>query len=231
MADQNSIDQNAVKYQPLTPVGLLEQFNLPRKAVLFIRRHQWLLGMAAVGVVLAILAGAGFSTWREYREEKAASALDAALVAKEENRKLLEQVAQEYSSTASGLWARVELAFLEEKEGQRMQAINRLTEVNSGLSAKSPLKSLVLMKLAGLCENERQFDQAVALNIELAALDDHFAAVAYQSLGRLHEQQGKKEEAVAMYTKYLELTAIQTEATMADPMRVMVQSRLNQLKK
>jgi len=231
MADQNSIDRDAVKYQPLTPEGLLDQFNLPRKTILFIRRYQRLIWLAIVGTVIAILAGAGFSTWREYREEKAVAALDAALAAKQDNRKLLEQVAQEYGSTAASLWARIELAVLEEKEGQRPQAITRLTEINAGLTAKSPLKPLVLTKLAGLCENERQFDQAVALQTELAALGDDFAAMAYQSLGRLNEQLGKKEEAAAMYAKYLELTVVQPGQAMTNPMRDMVQSRLNQLKK
>jgi predicted negative regulator of RcsB-dependent stress response len=231
MTDQNSINRDAVKYQPLTSEGLLDQFNLPRKTILFIRQHQWLIWLIVAMVVTAVLAGAGFSTWSEYREEKAATALDAALVAKQDNRKLLEQVAQEYGATPSGRWAQIELVFLEEKEGQRLQAINRLTAINAGLTARSPLKPLVLTKLANLSESERQLDKAVVFNTELAALGEHFAAPAYQSLGRLHEQLGKKEEAAAMYAKYLELTAVQLGPATVNPMRDMVQSRLNQLKK
>ena len=48
---------------------------------------------------------------------------------------------------------------------------------------------------------------------------------------RLHELAGKKEEAAAMYGKYLELTGSQVGQGKADPTRDMVQSRLNQLKK
>ncbi|MCL2341140.1 MAG: tetratricopeptide repeat protein [Proteobacteria bacterium] len=231
MADQNSIDRDAIKLQPLTPVGLLDQFNLPRKTILAIRRNLRLIWMAVAATLIVILAVAGFSTWSDYREERAAAALDAALDAKQDNRALLEQVSQNYGSTTAGLWARIELAFLEEKEGKGAQAISRLTAVNDGLSAKSPLKPLVLTKLAGLCENERQFDRAVALNTELAALGDSFAAAAYLSLGRLHEQAGKKAEAAAMYGKYLELTTIQPGQPTANPMRDMVQARLNLLKK
>jgi predicted negative regulator of RcsB-dependent stress response len=231
MAEQNPIDRDAIKLQPFTPVGLLEQFNLPRKTILIVRRNLKLIWLAVAVAIIAMLAGAGFSTWREYREEKAATALDAALAAKQDNHALLTQVVQEYGATAAGLWARIELAFLEEKEGQRPQAIDRLTAINAGLAAKSPLKPLVLTKLAGLCENEKQFDRAVALNTELVALGDHFAAPAYLSLGRLSEQLGKKEEAAAMYGKYLELTVIQPGQQMTNPMRDMVQSRLNQLKK
>ncbi|WP_310598696.1 tetratricopeptide repeat protein [Desulfobulbus sp.] len=231
MADQNSIDRDAIKFQPLTPVGLLEQFNLPRKTVFFIRRYQQLIWLVVVAVLAAILGTAGFSTWREYREEKAAAALDGALAAKQDNRKLLDQVVQDFGSTASGRWARIELAFLDEKEGQRAQAIGRLTEINASLAAGTPLKPLVLTKLAGLCENDKQFDKAVAFNTELVALGDNFAATAYQALGRLNEQMGKKDEAVAMYNKYMELTVVQPGQSMASPMRDMVQARLNQLKK
>ncbi|MCL1980468.1 MAG: tetratricopeptide repeat protein [Proteobacteria bacterium] len=231
MAEQNSIDRDTVKFQPLTQAGLLEQFNLPRKAVLFIRRHLWLIWLAVTVILVVVLGTAGFSTWREYQEEKGAAALDAALAAKQDNRKLLEQVALDFSSTSSGRWARIDLAFLDEQEGQRTQAIGRLTEINAALSASSPLKPLVLTKLAGLCENEKQFDQAVAFNTELAALGNNFAASAFQALGRLNEQMGKPDEAVAMYNKYMELTAIQPGQGMANPMRDMVQARLNQLEK
>ncbi|MCL2458504.1 MAG: hypothetical protein FWF31_06575 [Desulfobulbus sp.] len=231
MADQNSIDRDAIKLQPLTPVGLLEQFNLSRKTILFIRRNLWIIWLTAAGILTVVLGTAGFSTFREYREEKGAAALDAALAAKQDNRKLLEQVDQDFRSTASGRWARIELAFLDEKEGQRTQAIGRLTEINANLASDSPIKPLVLTKLAGLCENDKQFDKAVAFNTELAALGDNFAAAAYQALGRLNEQMGKKDEAAAMYTKFMELTAIQPGQGMANPMRDMVQARLNQLKK
>jgi len=231
MADQNSIDRDAIKLQPLAPVGLLDQFNLSRKTILFIRRHLWLIWLAVAAILAVILATAGFSTWREYHEEKGAAALNAALAAKQDNRKLLEQVDQDFRSTASGRWARVELAFLDEKEGQRTQAIDRLTEINANLATGSPLKPLMLTKLATLCENDKQFDKAVAFNIELAAWGDNFAAQAYQALGRLNEQMGKKDEAAVMYNKFMEVTAVQPGQGMANPMRDMVQARLNQLKK
>jgi len=211
-------------------MGLLEQFNLPRKTIRFIRQNLWLIWLVIAAILAVIIGTAGFSTWLEYREDRGAAALDAALVAKD-NRKLLEQVDQDFRSTTSGRWARIELAFLDEKEGQRTQAIGRLTEINADLAADSPLKPLVLAKLAGLCENDKQFDKAVAFNIELAAWGGNFAAQAYQALGRLNEQMGKKDEAVAMYNKYMELTAVQPGQGMVKPMRDMVQARLNQLEK
>lgn len=231
MADQPVFDPKKIELQQVGPVmGLLEQFNLPPKAISFIRRNQRAIVLAiSVGVILAIAASA-YTTYRDYRADRAASALDAALVAKQDRRAMLEKVVQEYGSTPSGLWARIELALLDEKEGQRAQAIERFVAINAGLGTGSPLKPLVLTKLSGLYESEQQFDKAVPLVTELAALEG-FAPVAYRTLGRLQEQMGKKEEAAAMYGKYLELTGGQPGQGQTDPMRDMVQSRLNQLKK
>ena len=88
----------------------------------------------------------------------------------------------------------------------------------------------MLSKLAGLYELEQQSDKAMGLYTELSG-NEWFAAEAYRAMGRLHELAGKKEEAAAMYGKYLELTGSQVGQGKADPTRDMVQSRLNQLKK
>ena len=98
-------------------------------------------------VVLAVAVSA-YTTYRDYRADKAAAALDAALIAKQDKRQVLEKVVLEYGSTSSGLWAQIELAFLEDKEGQRPKAIARMAEINAGLSPRSPLKPLVLTNLA-----------------------------------------------------------------------------------
>lgn len=230
MAEHNTVDRDAIKLQPLATMGLLEQFNLPPKMITFLRRNQRAIWLTISAAVVLAMAVSGFTAYREHQAVKAAFALESALAAKQGNREMLEKVAQEYGATPSGLWAKIELALLEEKEGQRPKAIARLTEINSGLSAVSPLKPLVLTKLAGLHENEQQLDTAIALYTELAA-NEGFAPGAYKALGRLHEQLGKKEEAAAMYGKYLELTASQPGQGKTDPMRDMVQFRLNQLKK
>lgn len=231
MAEQTTVDRDAIKLQPLAPpMGLLEQFNLPPKTIALIRRNQGAIWTVIVlGVVLA-LAISGYSTYREYQEDKAASALDAALIAKQGNRQLLDKVVREYGANAAGLWAKIELARLEEKEGQRAKAISRLEEINAGLAAGASLKPLILSKLAGLYELEQQADKALGIYTELSG-NEWFAAEAYRAMGRLHEQAGKKEEAAAMYGKYLELTGAQIGQAKADPTREMVQSRLNQLKK
>ena len=231
MAEQSAFDPKKIELHTLGPgIGLLEQLNLPPKAIVFIRKNQrtvWLV--VSMCVILAVAASA-YTTYRDYRAGKAASALDVALAAAPDNRQMLESVAKEYGSTSSGLWAQLELAVLEEKEGQLPEAITRLAAINTGLAARSPLKPLVLTKLAGLYENGQQFDKALALYTELAA-NASFASEAYRAMGRVNEQLGRKEDAAAMYAQYLETTGSQPGQGATDPIREMVQYRLNLLKK
>jgi tetratricopeptide (TPR) repeat protein len=231
MTEPGAFDRDNIKLQPLAPpMGLMEQFNLPPAMIAFIRRNQrsiWIV--ATVGVLLALGLSSYFA-YRDYRAAQASAALDAALIAKQDKRQLLDKVVSEYGATGAALWAQIELALLEEREGQRAQAISRLEAINAGLSAKSLLKPLALNKLAGLYENEKQFDKALAAYNELAAKEE-FAAEAYRAMGRVNELLGKKEEAAAMYGKYLEAAGTQAARGQADPVREMVQSRLNQLKK
>ena len=231
MAEQSAFDRKNIQLQTLSPpMGLLEQFNLPPAAITFIRRNQRAIWMAVAGCVFLIVAVSAYTSYGHYRAGKAASALDVALVAKQDSRQMLEKVVQEYGSTPSALWAKIELAFLDEKEGQRLKAITRFEAINAGLTVQSLLKPLVLGKLAALHEDEKQFDKALVYYSELAGKEG-FAPEAYRAIGRVNEQLGKNAEAAAMYSKYLELTPSQGGQQKNDPVREMVQARINQLKK
>ena len=231
MAEQSAFDRKNIELQTLGPAtGLLEQFNLPPAAIKFIRRNQRTLWIVVVGCVTLAVAISAYSSYRQYRIVKAATALDAALVAKQDSRSLLEKVVQEYGATPSGLWAKVELGFLDEKEGQGAKAITRFEAINATLAPQDLRKPLVLGKLGALYENEKQFDKALLAYGDLALIEG-FAPDAYRALGRVNEQLGKNAEAVAMYNKYLELTKPQVEQGKGDPVREMVQTRLNLLKK
>lgn len=230
MADHNAFDRNNPLLQPLgPPPGLLEQFNLPPAFIAFVRRNQRAVWLVLSLAMALIVAGAAFTTYRDYRATKAASALDAALNAKADKQKLLEQVATEYGSTPSGLWATIELAFLQEKEGQHSEAITRFEAINKRLSAKSLLKPLVLSKLGALYENDKQPEKALASYTELAGMAG-FAPEAYRAMGRLYEMQGKPAEAKGMYEKYMEKTVGPDGQPVKDPVRELVQARLNQIK-
>jgi predicted negative regulator of RcsB-dependent stress response len=231
MAEQSAFDRENIELQTMSQTpGLLEQFNLPPAVIVFIRRNQRTIWLAVAACLIVVVAVSVYVSYRDYRSGKAASALNVALMAPKDNRQLLEKVGQDYSSTPSGLWARLELAFLDDKEGQEVQAITRLEAIKTDLSAKSLLKPLVIGKLAVLYENGKQFDKALALYTELAT-QEGYTIEAYRALGRVNEQLGKKAEALAMYTKYLESADVQAQQATNDPVREMVQSRINQLGK
>jgi len=230
MTEPAAFDPNNLKMQPLgPPEGLLDQFNLPPKLIAFIRRNQRLLWIMFVTVVLVSFGVAGFNAYRDYREQKAASAFDAAVLAPANNKALLEKVVADYATTDSALWAKIELAQQAERTGDATTAISNLESINGGVGHTSPLKPLLLGKLAAMYENANQLDKALRLYTELSAWES-FAAEAYRGLGRVNEQLGKKTDAVAMYGKYLELANGEAEAAMNKPVREMVQARVNRLK-
>lgn len=230
MAEPSAFDRENIKLQPLgPPPGLLDQFNLPPAFVAFVRRNRRpLLIVAALCATLA-LGISGYTTYRDHRAGKAASALDAALIAGTGSRSQLEQVVSEFASTPSAMLARIELARLDEREGQRTAAIAKYEAVKAGLGKGSLLKPLVLTKLAGLLEQDKQWDRALALYTELAAVGG-FEAEASRALGRVSEQAGRKAEAAAAYAKFLELTAVTDPQAKDNPEREMIRFKLNQLK-
>lgn len=229
MAEQSAFDPKSIQLQTLgPPPGLLEQFNLPPRVIKFIRRNQRTLWMVVIGCVSLAVAISAYTSYRHYRAGKAVSALDAALVASQERRPLLTKVVEEYGNTPSGRWARIELAFLDEKAGQTAQAITELAAVNATLAPQDPLKPLILTKLGALHEDQKQFDQALLVYGDLANIEG-FGPEATRALGRVNEQLGRPAEALAAYSQYLEMT--KAEKAKADPVREMVQSRINQLKK
>ena len=234
MADQNVFSPENIKLQPLgPPPGLLEQFNLPPRAIAFIRRNQRQIWVAITVCAVIAVAVSGYTTYRDWQAGKAASALDAALAAKTDNRQMLEQVAREFSSSPSGLWATLELARLDENDNQPEKALARYQTIAAALSAKSPLKPLVLYKIGGLHEREKQLDKALAAFTQLAECPG-FEAEASRSMGRVQEELGNKEQAASMYNRYLELTAVASapgQQAPLDPEREMVRFRLNRLKK
>lgn len=231
MADQSAFDPKNIQLQTLgPPPGLLEQFNLPPRMIKFIRRHQRTIWLVVIGCVSLAVAVSAYTSYCQYRAGKAVSALDAALIASQERRPLLTKVVEDYADTPSGRWARIELALVDEKADQAAQAITQLAAVNATLAPEDPLKPLILTKLGALHEEQGQFDQALLVYGDLAAIEG-FGPEATRALGRVNEQLGRSAEALAAYNKYLEMTKAQGQGAQADPVREMVQSRINHLKK
>ena len=229
MAEQHGAERRPQDLPPLfQEAGLLEQFNLPPKLILFLRRYQSAIWAVFASAIVLALAVAGYNAYTDHRSAKAAEALDTAMQAGEGRRDLLVQVRDDYSSTPSALWAEVALARMDEQENKADEAIQRYLAVRAKLKPSSHLIPLVLGKLAALEEQKKNWDASLAYYQELAKIDG-FAADAHLNMGRLYEAQAKNDEALAMYKKFLEFTAVTTEQSGTDPRRQMVQSHIELL--
>ncbi len=230
MGKQSAFDQNAIEVQATPPTeDLLDQLNLPPAVADFMRRNRRAI-WAVVGVVVLLVVGVAlFDSYRTYRISKAVEALDAAMVATNgEREQQLRQVIEQYASTPSALWARIELARLRQDKGDIKGAVAILEKVNSELSSDDPAKPLVLFNLGGLYEQEKKLDQALVTYRLLSSIKG-FEAEAFKAMGRVYEQQQNQEGAAEMYRKYLALTGKDGETRVPDPERNMIEARLNRL--
>lgn len=229
MAEQSAFDRRNIEPPPMArSSGLLDQFNLPPALISFLYRYQRIIWMVLAGIVITGISIAAYSSYRDQLASRALSAYDAAQRAGAENRPLLEQVVEQYGTTPSGLWARIDLALLDEREGNLEAAISRFETINTQLSAKSPLKPLILSKLGVLYENTDNPNGALDVYGALT-MQTGFEAEAHRALGRVHEQKGNLSEAAAMYEQFMAMTADGQGAN--DPAWEMIEFRVNQLKR
>lgn len=228
MAEQSPFDRRNIEPPRMAPPsGLLDQLNLPPALVDFLHRYKRVIWLVVIGIVITGISIVAYTSYRDQRAARALSAYDAAQRAGSDNQVLLEEVVRQYGSTPSGLWARVDLALQNERDGNLEEAITRFETIRSRLGATSPLKPLVLGKLGTLYENTENFNEALEAYTALAALSG-FEARAHQALGRVYEQQGNLTDAQAMYEQYLAMTT--TGQEQHDPVQEMIEFRLNQLK-
>jgi predicted negative regulator of RcsB-dependent stress response len=203
MSEQNTYFQQDILNKPLQKHGLLEELNLPPKAIRFIRDNRRNLIIGLVCFVLAIL---GWSSLRYYlarQDDRAAAILAEAVGQKEEQRKeLLGKVLAEYGRTGSAMWAKVEMGHLAVDAQQYDEAIRIYLEVRDDLAKSSPVFPLVQLNLAQAYENKNALPEALAVYQELAKIKG-FAGESYLAMGRIHELQKDVPLAKEMYGKVL----------------------------
>ncbi|XOF34567.1 MAG: YfgM family protein [Candidatus Electrothrix sp. YB6] len=217
--------------------GVLDQLDLPPGLVEFLQKNQrkiWtMVGIAAVVVITVSL----YTSYRTHMLNNAVTAYDHALLLDGDQKKAaLQKVAEDYSSTPSATWSRIELAHIEQETGNLSAAIDRLEELKSGLKEKDLLRPLVLANLGGLYEQNKQADKAITTYEKLKKISG-FEAMALSSLGRVYETKGEKDKAVAAYQRYMSLTGKKdaqdgdgrTPQMPDSPDRELVQFSLNRL--
>ncbi len=231
MADQSAFDRNHIETTAVSETsGILDQLNLPPAVHSFLRNNQRTIWIIVSIIVLAVVTVALYDSYHNYKINQAISALDTAKLAENDKRvELLQQVAAKYSSTPSGLWARIELAKTAAEKEDFAGAITELKKVNTNISEKNPMKPLVLYRLAGLHEEKGDLKAAIAQYQELVNFSG-FAADAHYAMGRVYVAMDQKPEAIAQYNQYLS----ETEKTAGgngqqDPVRSQVEYTIKQL--
>jgi predicted negative regulator of RcsB-dependent stress response len=203
---------------------LLEELNLPPKAIVFIRQNRRNIFIALLVGALAIV---GWSSLRYYlaRQDDRAAVLLAEAVgqsAAEQRKILLQKLLDEYGRTGSAMWAKVELGHLAFDAQQYDEAIRIYREVGDDLAESSPVFPLVQLNLARAYENINSLSEALAVYQRLAE-SKGFAGESSLAMGRIHELQKDAAKAKEMYGKVL------AEESVAPAIKEKAQARLDRL--
>ncbi len=183
--------------------GLLDHLNLPPKAIDFIRVHQRMIRIGIAVVVIAVVFWSLYGSYREQISEKASTALSMALQNDQATRAVaLQAIVDKYGSTSSALWARVELAHHDMKNGSFDDAAKMYAALLPDVKSSNPLYPLVLFGLAQSMESEKRFKEASG-KYDLLKNIKGYERIAYICMGRVEEAQGNIAKAIAIYNDFL----------------------------
>lgn len=204
MASESAFNKRLTEETNMDRVeGLLEHFNLPPKVIDFIRINQRMIQVAIGVIVIAVVCWSLYSSYRERITEEASSALSMALQEEQDMQAdALRAVADKYSSTSSALWARVELAHLDMKEGSFGDASKKYEALLPDVKTSNPLYPLVLFGLAQSLEGDKRYPEAYT-QYDLLKDIKGYENIAYVSMGRLEEAQGNADKAISIYNNFL----------------------------
>ncbi|MBW1635433.1 MAG: tetratricopeptide repeat protein [Deltaproteobacteria bacterium] len=228
MASESAFDKRLTEETKMDKVeGLLEHFNLPPKAIDFIRKYQRLI-IILLGVV--IIAVVTFSLYKSYRDglvEDASTALSKAMHVDDGDKAAsLTGVVEKFSSTKSAEWARIELAHLDMKNGEYAAAAEKYFAELKLVDRESPLYGLLLYGTGRALEAEKKYTESAAQYSLLKEIKG-YEPVGYSGLARIEETQGNYEKAYTIYNNYLLTIGDDPAAVSA---RAEIEARIAQLK-
>ncbi|OGR19469.1 MAG: hypothetical protein A2X81_05070 [Desulfobacterales bacterium GWB2_56_26] len=204
MASDNAFNKRLTAETTMDKVeGLLEHFNLPPKAITFIRANQKIIKITLIVVIAAVVSGSLYKSYRQQVLEKASSALAvAAQQTGAEQVEALQKVVDDYGSTSSAQWAKIELAHLDMKNGAYGDAGEKYRKVLADVKESNPLYPLVLFGIAQSLEADKKYAEAVSQYDALKNFKG-FEHIAHTGMGRIEEMQGNIDKAIAVYNNFL----------------------------
>jgi tetratricopeptide (TPR) repeat protein len=204
MASESAFNKRLTAETTIDKVeGLLEHFNLPPKAISFIRKNVRIIQGGIAVLVAAIIFTSLYGSYREKQREEAASALAKAFQQEKETQSdALRKVSEEYSGTSSALWAAVGIAHLDMQKGAFAAATEKYRKILAEIDKVNPLFPLVLFSLAQSLESDKKFLDA-AKEYDILKGFKGYEHMAYSAMGRLEEVQGNIDKALAVYNNFL----------------------------
>lgn len=204
MASESAFNKRLTAETTMDKVeGLLEHFNLPPKAITFIRANQRIIQISLAIIIVAVVFGSLYSSYRAKVREDASSALAKAMKQTDDTRAAaLGKVVEEYGSTSSALWAKIELGHLDMKNGSFADAGDKYRKVLADLKKANPLYPLVLFSIAQAFEADKKYAEATAQYDILKGFKG-FEHIGYTGMGRIEESQGNIDKALAIHNNFL----------------------------
>jgi len=207
--------------------GLLEHFNLPPKAIKFLRKYKKIIISAIVIIVVVAISWAVYDTFKQKKINNSSSSLSVAMQTPEASRQAaLIKVVEDYSGTDSARWARIGLAHIDLKNGKFNAAADQYDKIKEEISPSDPLYGLVSFGQAQALEASKKYDGAFSGYEALSKI------VGYQGIGllgmaRIYEMKGESDKALAIYEQYLATPEGQNPS---DPERAFVAEKIGRLK-
>ena len=204
MSEQSAFDKRIVAEQAYSETsGLLDQLNLPPGVIRFLRDNKKTLQITAAVIILLVIVGSSYKSYRTKRFENGANSLALALEAEGDVRvKNLQQVAEDFSGTPSALWATVELGHQAMRDSLYTAAIKYYSQVLEKINSSNPMYNLVSYAIAQANEAGKNYEAAASVYSALKDIEG-FKDQGYRGMARVFEAQGEKEKALAVYEEYL----------------------------
>ncbi len=228
MSSENAFEKRYVDPKDQSDVeGLLEHFNLPPKAIAFLRTNKRIIQVLLVLILAAVVGSSLYKSYRQNQIEGGASLLSVAVSKQGEERAAeLENVITEFSNTTSAIWAKVELAHLAMQEERYDDAIAAYDRVLAEVKPDNPGYALALFGKARGYEAAEKYEEAYGSYNSLKDIEGYLYT-GYTGMARAKEAQGKIDEALGVYGQY---QTVLNSTVGSEQQKLVVEERISLLK-
>jgi predicted negative regulator of RcsB-dependent stress response len=120
----------------------------------------------------------------------------------EERIAALQEVAEKYGSTSSGLWAEINQAHELARAGKTDESLKKYQEIKKDIGDEEALSPLITLGIAQLYEKKEAFSEA-AREYDQLKIAKGYESIGYLGAARILELQKNYDGALAVYKEYL----------------------------